>query len=204
MQGSCAGDSKLRSRVQSQSQSSLLPFALPPGMTVLTKWMRHVTPADMRRMRGLPPHPVHTSIMAAMTAVKARRESPEHTALASLASLSTAPQSHAPQSHEERVMFLYSPTHAVLHLEAYLVYRKAQENLVVVDALYSPHPRRGHASQLLNLLETRSGGKTIAMMSTEDSAAFFAKRGYVTPAPFQPATTGLGHLMMTKYVWQEL
>lgn len=172
-------------------------------MTVLTKWLRHATPADVRRMRGLPPHPVHAAVMEAVTRTQ-RRHAVSDNAFGNAFGNNSNISGLVPSPHEERIMFLYSPTVAVLQLEAYLVYRKAQANLVVVDALYSPHPGRGHASQLLTLLETRSGGKTIAMMSTEDSIPFFSKRGYSTPLPFHSAASGLAQLMMTKYIWQEL
>lgn len=156
-------------------------------MTVITKWLRHATPADVRRLRSLPSHVAHGTIL-------------------DLAAGRRAVAAQCPRPDEERVMFKYAKGVAALQLEAYLVYRKAQESLVVVDCLYSPYANQGHATELLRVLESRAGGKTLAMMATEESKDFFAKRGYTVAIPFSKPNRlgGLATLLMTKYVWNEL
>lgn len=156
-------------------------------MTILTKWLRHATPADVRRLRGLPAHTAHAAILG-LTVARNRAKS------------------ECPRLDEERIMFKYAKDVAALQLEAYLVYRKAQDSLVVVDCLYSPYANQGHATELLNALESRAGGKTLAMMATEETKDFFAKRGYNVAVPFSKSARlgGLATLLMTKYVWNEL
>lgn len=159
-------------------------------MTLITKWLRHATPADMRRLRSLPAHVAHSAILDLVADRRARGRRDE---------------GRPPRADEERIMFKYAKDVAALQLEAYLVYRKPQDALVVVDCLYSPYQGQGHATELLKALECRAGGKTVAMMATADSKNFFAKRGYSVAVPCAPpARLGLADLLLTKYVWNEL
>lgn len=154
-------------------------------MTIITKWLRHATPADVRRLRSLPAHPAHGAIL-------------------DLAVARRVAKSECPRPDEERIMLKYANHVAALQLEAYLVYRKAQESLVVVDCVYSPFGRHGHATELLGALESRAGGKTLAVLATEESKDFFAKRGYGVAFSKSVRLGGLATLLMTKYVWNEL
>ncbi len=157
-------------------------------MTIITKWLRHTTPADVRRLRSLPAHVAHAAIL-------------DVTASRRFGKNGECP----PRPDEERIMFKYAKDVAALQLEAYLVYRKAQESLVVVDCVYSPYGRQGHATELLDALESRAGGRTLAMMATMESKDFFAKRGYGVATDSKSARLGgLATLLMTKYVWNEL
>lgn len=79
--------------------------------------------------------------------------------------------------------------------QAYLMFRRPREDLVVVECVYSPFPKRGHASALLSALEAQCGGQTIAFLATADTLDFFTARGYRAPLK---GCTGLGQLLLLK------
>ena len=144
----------------------------------------------------MPTHVVHDRVLSVMRCVfgqAKRKATPESRAAFDGDGMAAA---WGGSTGDERLMLLQS----CRRLEAYLMYRKPQRNLVVVDALYSPYSRQGHATNLLATLEARAGGKTVATLAPSGGAPFFAAKGYAATEGCAPP----GHALMTKYIWDQL
>jgi hypothetical protein len=159
---------------------------------ITTKWASHATPADIKRLRTMPTHKVHETTLAKMKGVfgafKTQRRVPPEFYHGDGMAVSDHNAGGGTQ-----LMLLTSAS----VVQAYLMYHRPREDLVVVECVYSPFPKRGHASTLLSALEGQCGGQAIAFMATPDTLGFFTARGYRT---LVGGATGLGQLLVLKYI----